>query len=49
MRSLSIAEVTNDYDIRTMQELLGQKDIKTTMIDTHVLSRGDKAVRSPLD
>lgn len=35
--------------IRTVQELLGYKDVKTTMIYTHVLNRGPKAVRSPLD
>ncbi len=37
------------YDIRTVQELLGHDDVRTTMIDTHVLNKGGRAVRSPLD
>ena len=37
------------YNIRTVQELLGHEDVKTTMIYTHVLNRGGRVVRSPMD
>jgi site-specific recombinase XerD len=37
------------YDNRTIHELLGHRDVCTTMIYTHVLNRGGRGVRSPLD
>ncbi len=47
--SFAIHLIQNGYGIRTVPQLLGHKDVKITMIYTHVLNQGGVAVRSPLD
>ena len=48
-QSFATPVLEDGYDIRTVQELLGHKDVKTTMLYTHVLNRGGRGVRSPVD
>jgi site-specific recombinase XerD len=46
---VNISEDTSGGHLKSVQELLGHKDVKTTMIYTHVLNKGGHGVRSPVD
>jgi site-specific recombinase XerD len=48
-RSFSTHSLEGGYDIRTVQEVMGRNDARTTMIYTHVLNKGGHGVKSPVD
>jgi hypothetical protein len=48
LRTQDIDLQKSGYDIRTIQELLGHNDVRTTMIYTHVLNRGGRGIKSPV-
>ena len=47
--SFAVALLESGYDPRTVQELLGHRDVRTTMIYLHVMNRGALGVKSPMD
>jgi site-specific recombinase XerC len=49
VKALHEEDLEGGYDIRTVQELLGHKDVRTAMVYTHVIKKGGMGVRSPMD